>query len=308
MGHQYNVFEALHLLQKHYVTNASVQMVTRWIREGKLRGTRTENRKDGYLIEEDDLYEFIEERNPGMTLHIENEKEKVENTILPHRKRSQPTTPQNNMMERLEKHDQDIQLILEKIEILSNDKDFFPLTPQNIDLETRQNQLEERLQILSKGVEHLEEEVNKKLDLLINNMIKTENTSSDALTDSPHKEDIEEGEDRCTWDEFNKMVQRHIPEELDVSSLFVTDGISHYYATLFENDKIKKEHLTPSSWIKCPFDEGRKKKKSLHDFVKMSFPKFLLNYVKERSQSQKDRKNDDSEPTQLEYSFSEEDK
>ncbi|MGM0807437.1 MAG: hypothetical protein ACQET8_22285 [Bacillota bacterium] len=140
-----------------------------------------------------------------MTLHIENEQEKVENTILPHRIRSQPTTPQNNMMERLEKHDQDIQLILEKLEILSNDKDFCPLSaPQNIDIEARQNQLEERLQILSKGVEHLEEEVNKKLDLLISNMVKTENTSSDALTDSPYKEDIEDGKDRCTWEEFNK--------------------------------------------------------------------------------------------------------
>ncbi len=40
-------------------------MVTRWIRYGKLRGTRTENRKDGYLIEEDDLYEFNDRRNPG---------------------------------------------------------------------------------------------------------------------------------------------------------------------------------------------------------------------------------------------------
>lgn len=69
MGKSYNVFEATKLLDKHYVTD-SIKMVTRWIRNGELVGSRSNNRKEGYLIDEEDLLEFIEERNPGIVQYI----------------------------------------------------------------------------------------------------------------------------------------------------------------------------------------------------------------------------------------------
>ena len=42
-------------------------MVARWIREGKIHGIRSENRKEGYRVSEDELFEFIEEQRPGLS-------------------------------------------------------------------------------------------------------------------------------------------------------------------------------------------------------------------------------------------------
>lgn len=62
---EYNVHEALYILKNYYVTD-SMQMVTRWIREGKIKAIRSENRKDGWRIAHDDLFDFIEEDKPGL--------------------------------------------------------------------------------------------------------------------------------------------------------------------------------------------------------------------------------------------------
>lgn len=62
---EYNVHEVLSILQKFYITD-SQQMVTRWIRSGKIYGIRSENKKEGYRIYEDDLFDFIEEQRPGL--------------------------------------------------------------------------------------------------------------------------------------------------------------------------------------------------------------------------------------------------
>ncbi|WP_044748908.1 hypothetical protein [Bacillus alveayuensis] len=61
----YNVHQALKILQQYYITD-SIQMVTRWIREGKIKAERSENRKEGYKIRHEDLFEFIEELRPGL--------------------------------------------------------------------------------------------------------------------------------------------------------------------------------------------------------------------------------------------------
>lgn len=58
-----NVKEATQILSEEAITN-SEQIVRRWIREGKLKATRTENRKNGYCIFADDLTEFISKRKP----------------------------------------------------------------------------------------------------------------------------------------------------------------------------------------------------------------------------------------------------
>jgi hypothetical protein len=61
----YNVHQALKILKEYYITD-SIQMVTRWIREGKIRAERSANRKEGWRIHHDDLFEFIEEHRPAL--------------------------------------------------------------------------------------------------------------------------------------------------------------------------------------------------------------------------------------------------
>ncbi len=53
------VKEALCVLDDHYITS-SEQMIRRWLRQGKLKGIRSQNRKDGWRICEKELYRFME--------------------------------------------------------------------------------------------------------------------------------------------------------------------------------------------------------------------------------------------------------
>jgi len=51
---KFGVYEALDILRKYYITD-SKQMVNRWIRENRIKATRTENRKAGWEIDEESL-------------------------------------------------------------------------------------------------------------------------------------------------------------------------------------------------------------------------------------------------------------
>lgn len=64
MERTFNVHEAFKILKRHYVTD-NPQMVSRFIREGRLVGERG-TRKDGWKIKESDLYDFIDEEKPGI--------------------------------------------------------------------------------------------------------------------------------------------------------------------------------------------------------------------------------------------------
>ncbi|MGM9986270.1 MAG: hypothetical protein ACI35O_03475 [Bacillaceae bacterium] len=59
-----NTHEALKILKKHYITD-EIQMVTRFIRNERLKAER-DSRKNGWRIREEDLYDFIEDERPGM--------------------------------------------------------------------------------------------------------------------------------------------------------------------------------------------------------------------------------------------------
>ena len=78
----YNVHQALKILQQYYITD-SIQMVTRWIRQGKIRAERSENRKEGWRIHHDDLFEFIEEQRPGLPEIMSVYEWYVENAFSP---------------------------------------------------------------------------------------------------------------------------------------------------------------------------------------------------------------------------------
>jgi hypothetical protein len=67
----YDVYAAFEILKQYYITD-SKQMVARWLREGRIKGFRTENRKEGWTIYEEDLYDFIDRERPGLrTLFLE---------------------------------------------------------------------------------------------------------------------------------------------------------------------------------------------------------------------------------------------
>ncbi|MBB6451770.1 putative site-specific integrase-resolvase [Salirhabdus euzebyi] len=55
------------ILGEYYITD-SIQMVTRWIRQGRIKAIRSENRKEGYLINHEDLFDYIDEIRPGLPI------------------------------------------------------------------------------------------------------------------------------------------------------------------------------------------------------------------------------------------------
>lgn len=65
------VEEAFHILQREGITN-SIQMVRRWLRECKIKGICTPNRKEGWRIPKHELNVFIESRylNAGLKQEI----------------------------------------------------------------------------------------------------------------------------------------------------------------------------------------------------------------------------------------------
>lgn len=75
---EYNVHEVLAILKEYYITDSQL-MVTRWIRQGKLYAVRSANRKDVYLVSEEDLFDFIEELRPGLPQVLYIYKDYIEN-------------------------------------------------------------------------------------------------------------------------------------------------------------------------------------------------------------------------------------
>lgn len=55
--------EALERLKKVGITD-SIQVLRRWVRDGKIKAEKSLNKKEGYRIDLADLERFIEERNP----------------------------------------------------------------------------------------------------------------------------------------------------------------------------------------------------------------------------------------------------
>jgi hypothetical protein len=74
------VEQALKRLKDAGVTD-SIQTVRRWLREGKIKAHRTENRKAGFVVDVEDLNRFIDERT-GRDKDIEIEQLRNEINIL----------------------------------------------------------------------------------------------------------------------------------------------------------------------------------------------------------------------------------
>jgi len=76
-----NAHEALKILKSHYITD-NIQMVSRYIREGRLYAERA-SRKDGYKIKESDLYRFIEDERPMLPSIIYIYNQYVDGELIP---------------------------------------------------------------------------------------------------------------------------------------------------------------------------------------------------------------------------------
>lgn len=260
---EYNVHEVLAILQKYYITD-SVQMVTRWIRDGKLYGIRGENRKEGYKVAEDDLYEFIEEQRPGLASIFEV----YEGYI----KALRPDQNTEELPKELVTPDSKITHSSELDEITHN-----PLTEEISNLKEKINNLEDYNQKTESKINKIFQENNglmenyrklteEKDQLIQLNKLLTEET---RRLESERKKAIkpnetfntsskkEEKPQYYSFDEFCKIgneifTKEEFAEERENKSIYLKEIYESMYSS---SGRIKKELLLDDGRIKCPYTQ-----------------------------------------------------
>ena len=60
-----NVQEAMGILEEHYI-QVSYKTFTDWLRKLEIPAIPSENRKEGWAIRQEDVFEFIEKKRPGL--------------------------------------------------------------------------------------------------------------------------------------------------------------------------------------------------------------------------------------------------
>lgn len=60
-----NVQEAMEILEEHYI-QVSYKTFTDWLRKLEIPAVPSENRKEGWAIRQEDIFEFIERKRPGL--------------------------------------------------------------------------------------------------------------------------------------------------------------------------------------------------------------------------------------------------
>ncbi|RBW68196.1 helix-turn-helix domain-containing protein [Bacillus taeanensis] len=61
----YTVEEAFQVLQRYGITD-NIEVIRRWLRQGRLKGIPPKKRRDGWRIEEEDLRSFLISKAPGL--------------------------------------------------------------------------------------------------------------------------------------------------------------------------------------------------------------------------------------------------
>lgn len=256
---EYNVHEVLAILQKYYITD-SQQMVARWIREGKIQGIRSENRKEGYRVSEDELFEFIEEQRPGLPsimqiyecyvrqLKPEFQEENItENQEILNNNLQLIETENDGLRERvlsLENALNDLQQekqILE-MELIETLELYNGLKEENIVLLDEIETLSELFKITDDENKKLKDLSSKKIDLGIkgNDQTKKGNTVKKELSFEEFKDLGEETVSSIEHNLEKGMIDRHLRS---------------VYEQIFKNGKIKSNLITENGSITCPFTE-----------------------------------------------------
>ncbi|WP_204524753.1 hypothetical protein [Litchfieldia alkalitelluris] len=285
----YNVHEAVKLLDKYYITD-SIQMVTRWLRERKIAGVPSSNRKNGWIITEEELFAFIEEKRPGLpqimsvyeeyikNLTIEKNEEwrdKYTNEEAIHQvdcKKKEKDDGQHynsDLAEQNQSLEGMVQQLLEEHSLLN--QSMVEVITQNQDLIEENKTLIELFEIMDKELKELKstkEKTNQKEDKNTNKK-KTDVKGKDKRNiklEMPYKSFCaiaNEGSEQS-----NKKIEKSKLDSI----------IKEVYGLLCENEKIKGELVNESGFISCPF--SNKPFKQPKRFIKHAVQRFIERHEK----------------------------
>lgn len=275
---EYNVHEVLAILQKYYITE-SPQMVTRWIREGKIQGIRSENRREGYRVSEDDLLDYIEELRPGLPAIMEIYEEYIKNLGFQQNEEEKQTQDNFQNLE-----------IEQESKVMEYEKEINDLRDQIYNLETELNDLQQEKQIIEMNEIELTELneilIDEKNDLIGENNHLTElywimDTEIKQLKNGSLQintvisESAEEVKQiKMTLDEFKKLTSDMILKlGLEHDNPKTVNFLYTIFNELFENDLLKSDLVTANGNIKCPYTQKEYKqvKRLINNAVKYYF-------------------------------------
>jgi len=220
-----DIHEAVFILNKHYVTD-SPQMVSRWIREGKLQAYRSENRKEGWKIYEDDLYEFISEKNLGIVEMIK----KYEEYVF---ERRDEVLSKREDVEHGEKEDENVS------EVKDNEK-----SPEDTELDINQfiKKLDDMDETLKQVVELLKEAIDDRRGTVRSPQ------STKQLSSTQHF--------KKSFSQFKEDIKREVDERTQREN---EESMREVYNTFYdENEELKKGIITSENKFFCPITKEEK--------------------------------------------------
>lgn len=297
MTRWYNVNEALEILKSYDITS-SKQMITRWLREGKILGEVSANRKEGWRIHEKDLEDFIERMKPGLRklffrneelqneLHDLREKvstlEQKEKTFLIS---SNAHIPEDWKIQ-LQLSQKQSELLLEQVESLV--KENWKLQEKNQALQEENYLLiEEKMRLLD---ENKKQSLRKQKDKEIDG--EKENVNKD-VSQMKHMENVKI--EKVTLDVFRGVLDKYLKEEMTKQQEQVL--YEYLLKQMFEEDgKLKKSFRGTESKYYC--HSGNKPYDTWKPFVKAQVKHLVENresILKEFEKSKEEEKEEQVE-------------
>lgn len=271
---EYNVHEVLAILQKYYITE-SLQMVARWIREGKIQGIRSDNRKEGYRVLEEELFEFIEEQKPGLPSIMEVYEDYIKKLRLEHSEEIKQTqSPEVTIDKKIlnskeNPYEQETNGLRQQLNSLENT--LIDLQQEKQIIKMNMNEIIELNNTLIQNNKALLEE-NKQLK---DNILKTaEPDDSSKSSNNKTKSTLGEKNSHITFEDF-KNISKDVVSKLDskLENTITEKHLSTIYEQIFEDGLIKASLVTKDGTIKCPYThkEYKQPKRIISSAIKYYF-------------------------------------
>lgn len=282
---EYNVHEVLAILQKYYVTD-SQQMVARWIREGKIQGIRSENRKEGYRVSEEDLFDFIEEQCPGLPSIMEGYEAYVKQLNPEYYEETKHSLQIEEIQDQMNdpkdiENDKVINDLRKQVNNLENA--LIDLQQENQIIEMKTIEIVEQMNTLKEENTALHEENTTLIELyemieeekkqLIKQTATNDRGKDSKKIESPTKEK----NNPLTFENFtirSKEVVSKLNSEME--DMEIENHLRNIYDQIFENGLIKPDLIAEDGSIACPFTKKgyRQKKRLINNAIQHYFENF----------------------------------
>ncbi|HDR4577985.1 TPA: helix-turn-helix domain-containing protein [Bacillus cereus] len=243
MTRWYNVNEALEILKSYDITS-SRQMITRWLREGKIVGEVSVNRREGWRIHEKDLEDFIERMKPGLRkLFFRNEELQSELHDLREKvstlEQKEKVFPIANNVHISEDCREQLQLSHKQSELLL--EHVGSLIKENQKLQEKNEALQKEKYILIEDKMRLIDE-NKELSLQKQKDKKIDGDKENVNNNMSQKNHIENTKvEKVTFDVFQEVLDKYLKEEITQQQEQVL--YNYLLKQIFEEDGKLKESL-----------------------------------------------------------------